>query len=400
MPALIYKPGTPKERVFPLRVGLNGVGRNRDNRVCLKRADISRNHAEIAVTPERVILKDLGSSNHSFVNGRKVKITELSDGDEVRFSSVRLAFHATFEPQPHTGEDATGDTATACTATGEAAAGDDAERDGADALAAEIAAKGRVEEGVTPARRAELEDMAADMPVPEPEAGAAGTPSLLRIPDGAPNDRNLARLQILLDVANRLSAPTCVATRMAQALELTLSYLDVDRVAVLERPPAQGDGDAGRETADAGGAEVPAPGDTRRPPRVLAVRARDGDTPSLDEPVWQAALVATAFAKRGLGLVVDDAADGGGVRVDLCLPLGHAAADAALYLVSWAAAGAYSDDDMAFIEQLAEQIGIALANARAVDALHDDEDETDSEALPSGHAFSVVPSQLDSATGP
>ncbi len=362
MPALIYKPGTAKERVFPLKVGLNRVGRHRDNQVCLNREDVSRHHAEIAVFPGRVILKDLSSSNHSYVNGRRIKLTELNDGDELRFSSVHLRFRATFE--------------SAC-GTSDVKAPDDAHRDaGDDALAAEIAEKGRIEDGVTPERRAELEHMVADIP-----AQAASTASLLRLPDGAPTDRHHATLKFLLELSTRLSAPSGADARMAQALELVLRYLDVDAAAVLEQPaeptPLAGDGGAKPVAAEAEACVSPraAPAATRRP-RALAVRQRAGGRESRQERFWKGELAAPALARSGPMLAVDDAAEGGGLRVDCCLPLGQVT-DAVLYLCSRNAGAAYTDEDMAFIAELAQQIGVALANARALDALGHDQDMTD-----------------------
>jgi adenylate cyclase len=352
MPALIYKSGTAKERVFPLRLGLNGVGRDRDNQVCLNRADVSRHHAEIAVTPERVILKDLDSSNHSFVNGRKVRLTELSDGDEVRFSSIRFSYRA-----------ADGPTASQA----DAPAGDDV----AD-LAAEIAARGRVDGGVTPERRAELRHMVAE--ISARHAVGQAPPSLLRIPEGWADDRHLAQLQVLLDVANRLASPCGVTARMGRALELLLTYLDVDRAALLVQSPRGGPAD---EQAGPRGDEpsVGALLQAMAPPRRLAARARSGVVPAEDGVFWESTLVATALAKRGPALSVDDA-PGGGVRVALCQPLGEQAVDAVLYVANQSVSGPYADEDLEFITGFAEQIGIALANARALEALQEDEDAT------------------------
>lgn len=350
MPALIYKPGTPKERVFPLKLGLNGVGRHQDNTVFLNRPDVSRHHAEIAVTPERVILKDLGSSNHSFVNGRKVKVTELADGDEVRFSTLRFSYRVADDTVSTVAADA----------------------DDTGMVASEVAEHGRVEEGVTPERRAELADMVADMSAHPPGAGPA--PSLLRVPEDWPSDRRLARLQVLLDVANRLSSSSGVAERMARAVDLVLTYLAVDRVAVLELLPEQDAADVPSEHA--AGRKDASPASTGGfQARALAARRRDGDAAHVADRLWEPALAVTALAKSGPALSVDDIPDSTEVRVELCLPLGQLTPDAVLCVASDAVGGPYGDDDLEFINSLAEQTGIALANARALDALREDEEQ-------------------------
>lgn len=383
MPALIYKPDTESERVFPLQVGLNRVGRNRDNQVYLNRADVSRYHAEIAVTPERIILKDLGSSNHSFVNGRKVKVTELADGDEVRFSSIRLSFRERVED-------------------GSSTVDETAVEDDDRALAAEIAEKGRVEDGVTPARRAEFAQMVAGTPASRADAGSAA--SLLQVPEGWRTDPKHARLQILLDVANRLSAPTGAAARMGQALDLTLGYLAVDRAAVLEQPeqpdvdaePLPGAVASAPASSPGERSSQPSPGAPR--PHTLAVRQRT-ERDAANGAFWDTALVATAIAKRGPALSADDAADGG-VHVALAVPLGQSASDAALYLANLSAAGPYGDADLELIGELAEQIGIALANARALDALRADEDAGADSEVVSGQVLSWAASGLDLDSAP
>lgn len=56
--------------------------------VRLASVDVSRAHAMITCQKGRVVVLDLGSTNGTFVNGKRVKETELRAGDTVRFSSV------------------------------------------------------------------------------------------------------------------------------------------------------------------------------------------------------------------------------------------------------------------------------------------------------------------------
>jgi pSer/pThr/pTyr-binding forkhead associated (FHA) protein len=56
--------------------------------VRLSAPDVSRTHALLTIRNGKAIVLDLGSTNGTFVNGRRVKEAELAPGDSLRFSSV------------------------------------------------------------------------------------------------------------------------------------------------------------------------------------------------------------------------------------------------------------------------------------------------------------------------
>lgn len=58
------------------------VGRSGSNDICIVHSSVSKLHARIAVKPDGLFLSDAGSSNGTFVNGKR-----LADGQEVRLSS-------------------------------------------------------------------------------------------------------------------------------------------------------------------------------------------------------------------------------------------------------------------------------------------------------------------------
>ncbi|MDH3284027.1 MAG: FHA domain-containing protein [Acidobacteriota bacterium] len=60
--------------------------------VTLSDPTISRKHASLEVYGGTcVLLKDLGSTNGTYVNDARVSFVELQDGDEIRIGSSRLA---------------------------------------------------------------------------------------------------------------------------------------------------------------------------------------------------------------------------------------------------------------------------------------------------------------------
>lgn len=84
---LVLLDGT--ERRFPLEESAElmvGVAANCSVR--LNAVDVSRAHALITCQRGKVVVLDLGSTNGTFVNGRRIKEAELHAGDFIRFSSV------------------------------------------------------------------------------------------------------------------------------------------------------------------------------------------------------------------------------------------------------------------------------------------------------------------------
>src|SRR6185503_352965 len=56
--------------------------------------DASRAHAEVVREGDRFVLRDLGSTNGTFLEGRRVREGALCDGDLVRFGGTLALFSA------------------------------------------------------------------------------------------------------------------------------------------------------------------------------------------------------------------------------------------------------------------------------------------------------------------
>lgn len=71
-----------------LREGQNRIGREAGiNHLVLGGSGVSRTHAEAMVSGEDLFVRDLGSSNGTFVNGQRVTTSQLQDGDNVTFGA-------------------------------------------------------------------------------------------------------------------------------------------------------------------------------------------------------------------------------------------------------------------------------------------------------------------------
>lgn len=82
----IGKGGSRKD--FPVAGPAIVIGRKVDADLRIPKPEVSRAHCEIMVNGNKVSLRDLGSSNGTFVNDRKVAQATLKAGDRVKVGPV------------------------------------------------------------------------------------------------------------------------------------------------------------------------------------------------------------------------------------------------------------------------------------------------------------------------
>ena len=78
---------------FPLAVRTT-LGRHPANTLRLADREVSKEHACIERAGNTYVLKDMGSSNGTYVNGRRVREHRLKDGDEMTLGNSRLIFRS------------------------------------------------------------------------------------------------------------------------------------------------------------------------------------------------------------------------------------------------------------------------------------------------------------------
>lgn len=74
-------------RVFPIKA-TSVVGRSSDCDITLSASHLSRHHAKMIVKDGQLYIKDLDSSNGTYLNGKKVAEAKVKRGDEVRFDTL------------------------------------------------------------------------------------------------------------------------------------------------------------------------------------------------------------------------------------------------------------------------------------------------------------------------
>lgn len=75
------------------KVSFVQIGRGHENNIILKNRKISEPHAQIEKQNTSIVLRDLDSTNGTYVNGTKVSETKLQDGDIISFAGYRLLFN-------------------------------------------------------------------------------------------------------------------------------------------------------------------------------------------------------------------------------------------------------------------------------------------------------------------
>ena len=86
-PYLILLSGTDEGRATPLEDSTIVLGRATDASFRLYEDGVSRRHAELVVEKGIVVIRDLESTNGTFVNGVETTSAELRDGDRVRLGA-------------------------------------------------------------------------------------------------------------------------------------------------------------------------------------------------------------------------------------------------------------------------------------------------------------------------
>ena len=90
MPKLVVNPGTPQAREFELKPGTNYLGRGFANDFNIEDPSVSGSHAQIVLDGSTVMVKDLGSTNGTFINRAPVTVAALHPGHTLRLGGVEM----------------------------------------------------------------------------------------------------------------------------------------------------------------------------------------------------------------------------------------------------------------------------------------------------------------------
>ncbi|BAY07167.1 adenylate/guanylate cyclase domain-containing protein [Calothrix sp. NIES-2098] len=321
MPYLIYAPNTPQEKHHLLKFGINTIGRSGDNTITIADESLSRYHAEITIAENRIIIKDLQSLNHTFVNQAKIDRYELKDGDLIYCGNVELKFVDKINATP-------------IPSTANLQPVSINEQDEQISIPETI-----VKQFSTEQSRFKMQDL-----LDSPGRGD----SLLRLSHRGSNQRTVDKLKILLDVSKQLSSPEEPDRLLEKILDLLFEIINIDRAVIL------------------------LVNETTKQLEHKAVKLRSGVS---NENQFYSKNITNYVYKNGNAILTTDAChdqrfnDSESVfvqtiRASMCIPLKpREEVIGVLYVDNLSLSDVYSDEDVEFLSALANQAAIAIDNA-------------------------------------
>jgi adenylate cyclase len=307
------------------------VGRADDCDLPLADSTVSRRHAELDLTPSGVRLRDLGSSNGTFLDGQRVSEAVARPGSRISFGRVG------FELQ-------------------EVAAAAPAPRRAESLLDATIVGQIKVRP------KADLAELLAAAP-----AGA----SLLMIGGASAADRQEKKLALLVELGKELSRQLEIDRLLDQVVDLTFKVMSVDRVAILLADPSGELVPRRFRSRSASALE------TGVPPPSSAAPAPAGVPPLAPPPIPRS--IVKRVVEERLAVRIDNAqaderfAAAGSIlaqRVQsaLCAPLlgGMGTVLGLIYLDNQGAIHSFSEEDLAFLIAFSSIAAVAIENSQLI----------------------------------
>ena len=98
MPRLLINPGTPSTWEIQLRPGSNSLGRGAANDFQINHPSVSGSHCQIVLDNGTALIRDLGSTNGTFINRAPVKEAALQAGQTVHLGGVEMVYQGDGPP--------------------------------------------------------------------------------------------------------------------------------------------------------------------------------------------------------------------------------------------------------------------------------------------------------------
>src|SRR5437867_181495 len=93
MAKLLLNSGGQAQELF-LRSGLIRLGRNSENDIEIDHPSVSGFHCEISSGSDSILVKDLGSTNGTFIDGSPIQEACLTHGQRLQLGMVELVLDA------------------------------------------------------------------------------------------------------------------------------------------------------------------------------------------------------------------------------------------------------------------------------------------------------------------
>jgi pSer/pThr/pTyr-binding forkhead associated (FHA) protein len=90
MPKLVVLSEGMSGRTYEIKVDRTTVGRLEDNSFQIPEQSVSSHHCEILLRGQEIVVKDLNSTNGSYINGEKITEAVLKPGQILRLGQVEM----------------------------------------------------------------------------------------------------------------------------------------------------------------------------------------------------------------------------------------------------------------------------------------------------------------------
>src|SRR5712671_5926520 len=100
MPRLVLLSEGLTGRSYDLKIDKTTVGRVPDNAFEIAETSVSSHHCEIVLRGNDVVVKDLGSTNGTFINGEKIDEGVLKPGQILRVGMIEMRYESGNAPSP------------------------------------------------------------------------------------------------------------------------------------------------------------------------------------------------------------------------------------------------------------------------------------------------------------
>lgn len=102
LPCLVVDDGREKGKIISIGRASLTLGRDKNSGICIEARGVSRRHARFYIRKGTVKVEDLGSTNGTWQNGKRVKQATLEDGDQLQFGACLATFRQ-YQPNQLTG---------------------------------------------------------------------------------------------------------------------------------------------------------------------------------------------------------------------------------------------------------------------------------------------------------
>jgi pSer/pThr/pTyr-binding forkhead associated (FHA) protein len=103
MSRLLITNGVQQGRVLRLKAGVNRIGRSTGNHLQIPDPSISSSHCEVIYSDGQVLVRDLNSTNGTFIDGEQVREGSIRIGQMLQLGNVELKFEEPVRPDEATG---------------------------------------------------------------------------------------------------------------------------------------------------------------------------------------------------------------------------------------------------------------------------------------------------------